>query len=104
MLERDGYPCAIPGCTSRRNLHNHHVVFRSRGGGDEEVNRLTLCAHHHQRCVHAELLRVTRKAPAALLFELGLRSGAPPLLRYRSGDSEVRPAVRGVRRARVRAA
>ncbi len=104
VIERDGYQCAIPGCTSRRNLHNHHVVFRSRRGGDEETNRLTLCAYHHQRCVHAELLRVTGKAPAALLFELGLRSGAPPLLRYRSGDIEVRPAMRGVRRARVHAA
>ena len=104
VIERDGYQCAIPGCTSRRNLHNHHVVFRSRRGGDEETNRLTLCAYHHQRCVHAELLRVTGKAPDALLFELGLRSGAPPLLRYRSGDIEVRPAMRGVRRARVHAA
>ena len=98
MIERDGYLCAIPGCTSQRSLHDHHVVYRSRGGGDEELNRLTLCAFHHQRCVHAELLRVTGRAPDALVFELGLRPGAAPLLRYRSGDIEIRSRARGTRR------
>ena len=90
VIERDGYRCAIPGCTSRRNLQDHHVVFRSAGGGDAEANRLTLCAFHHQRGVHAGRVRVTGRAPDALVFELGLRPDAPPLARYRSGDVAMR--------------
>ncbi len=100
VIERDGYLCAIPGCASRRSLHNHHVIFRSRGGRDEHVNRLTLCAFHHQRCVHSELLRVWGRAPDALVFEMGLRPDAPPLLRYRSGDIEIRSGAKAVRRRR----
>ena len=79
VIERDGYRCAVPGCTSRRNLHDHHIEFRSAGGSDESSNRVTLCAFHHQRCLHAGLMRVRGRAPDALVFEL-------PLARYRSGD------------------
>jgi hypothetical protein len=86
VIGRDGYRCAIPGCTSRRNLHDHHVTFRSVGGSDTPSNRVTLCAFHHQRGVHAGRLRVWGRAPDELVFELGLRRGAPPLVRYRSGD------------------
>jgi hypothetical protein len=86
VVERDGYRCAVPGCTSRRNLHDHHLEFRSAGGSDAPENRVTLCAFHHLRCLHAGLLRVRGRAPDDLIFELGLRPGAPPLARYRSGD------------------
>ena len=86
VIERDGYRCAVPGCTSRRSLHDHHVTFRSAGGSHAPENRVTLCAFHHQRCLHAGLLRVRGRAPDALVFELGVRPGAPPLVRYRSGD------------------
>jgi len=86
VIERDGYRCAVPGCSSRRNLHNHHLIFRSAGGSDAPVNRLTLCAFHHQRGIHSWRLRIQGHAPAGLLFELGLRPGTPPILRYRSGD------------------
>ena len=79
VIERDGYRCGVPGCTSRRNLHDHHIEFRSAGGSDEASNRITLCAFHHQRCLHAGLMRVRGRAPDALVFEL-------PLTRYRSGD------------------
>lgn len=89
VFERDGYRCAVPGCTSRRNLHDHHIVFRSAGGSDAAGNRLSLCAFHHQRGVHGGLLRVRGNAPHGLLFELGVRSGGPPLARYRSGDIAV---------------
>jgi hypothetical protein len=94
-IERDGYRCAAPGCTSRRNLHDHHIVFRSHGGSDGMANRITLCAFHHQRCLHVGLMRIQRiqriqgRAPDGLVFELGLRPGASPLVRYRSGDIEV---------------
>jgi hypothetical protein len=92
VVERDGYRCAVPGCTSRRNLHDHHLRFRSAGGSDAPGNRVTLCAFHHQRCLQAGLLRVRGQAPDGLVFELGLRPGAAPLVRYRSGDIAA-PAV-----------
>jgi hypothetical protein len=89
VFERDGWRCAVPGCTSRASLHDHHVHFRSAGGSDDPANRVALCAFHHLRCLHAGRLRIRGRAPHALLFELGLRPGAPPLARYRSGDVEV---------------
>jgi hypothetical protein len=91
VLERDGYRCAVPGCSSRRHLHRHHIRFRSAGGLDLAVNLITLCEFHHQRCVHAGLLRVRGSAPDGLVFELGVRPGAPPLERYRSGDVRAEP-------------
>jgi hypothetical protein len=81
--------CAVPGCSSRRSLHDHHLRFRSAGGSHAPGNRLALCAFHHQRCLHAGLLRVQGRAPGGLVFELGVRPGAFPLVRYRSGDIEV---------------
>jgi hypothetical protein len=36
-------------------------------------------------------LRVRGSAPGGLVFELGLRPGAPPLERYRSGDVRAEP-------------
>jgi hypothetical protein len=87
VIERDGYRCSVPGCSSRRNLHDHHVRFRSAGGSDAPENRVTLCAFHHLRCVHGHGgLRVWGCAPAGVVFELGVRPGRPPLARYRWGD------------------
>jgi hypothetical protein len=86
IFERERYRCAVPGCTSRRNLHDHHLRFRSAGGSDEPGNRVALCAFPHQRCLHVGFLRIRGRAPEGLLFELGLRRGAAPLVRYRSGD------------------
>jgi hypothetical protein len=86
VIERDGHRCAVPGCSSRRNLQDHHIVFRSAGGSDALENRITLCAFHHHRCLHAGRLRVRGAAPAHLVFELGVRPGLAALARYRSGD------------------
>jgi hypothetical protein len=88
VIEREGYRCAVPGCTSRRNLHDHHLRFRSAGGSDEPENRVALCAFHHQRCLHVGFMRIRGHAPDGLVFEFGLRRNAPPLVRYRSGDIE----------------
>jgi hypothetical protein len=104
VIERDGYRCAVPGCTSRRNLHDHHVVFRSHCGSNALVNRLALCAFHHQRCLHTGLLRVRGCAPEGVVFELGLRAGAPPLARYRAGDVSLEPGEVPGRCAPARAA
>ena len=86
VFERDDWRCTVPGCSSRRNLHAHHIVFRSLGGGDEPENLTTLCAFHHQRGVHGGVITVRGRAPHALTYEVGLRPGLPPLARYRSGD------------------
>ena len=86
IMERDGWRCLVPGCTSRRSLHVHHLVPRSEGGGDEESNLITLCAFHHLRGVHGGTVEITGKAPDDLLFKLGTRPDGPPLVVYRSGD------------------
>ena len=41
------------------------------------------------------LLRLSGRAPDGLFFELGLRPGAPPLVRYRAGDIAVPPPKGG---------
>ncbi len=79
VFERDGWRCTGPGCTSQRNLHAHHVLFRSAGGSDDDANLTTLCAAHHQRGVHTGVIRISGRAPGELVFEL-------PLGRFRSGD------------------
>jgi len=89
IFERDGWRCTVPGCTSRRNLQSHHIVFRSDGGDDGAENQTTLCAFHHHRGVHAGRVRVTGQAPDRLWFELGTRAGRKPLARFRSGDRVV---------------
>ena len=85
VFERDGWRCTVPGCTSQRNLHAHHVLFRSAGGSDDDANLITLCAAHHQRGVHAGVIRISGRAPDELVFEL-------PLGRFRSGDRALMPA------------
>lgn len=87
---RDGWHCTVAGCTARRNLQSHHVVFRSRGGAVEPWNRTTLCAFHHLRGVHAHRVSCQGRAPDGLAYALGLRASGPPLLRARAGDVLVR--------------
>ena len=86
VFERDGWRCTVPGCTSYRNLHDHHIRFRSAGGSDELANRTTLCAFHHLRGVHAGRVRCLGEAPHGLRFELGLRPDRPPLVVYGPGE------------------
>jgi hypothetical protein len=92
VFARDGWRCVAPGCTSMRNLHDHHIRFRSAGGSDAPENRVTLCAFHHLRGVHAGRLGCAGRAPDGLTWRLGIRPGAPPLLGYRSGDVRTTPA------------
>ena len=35
VLDRDGWQCAVPGCSMRKMLDPHHIEYRSRGGGHE---------------------------------------------------------------------
>ena len=85
VFARDGWRCTAPGCSAYRNLHDHHIVFRSAGGSDAPENRTTLCAWHHLRGVHGGIVRCTGRAPEGLRFELGLRANRPPLAVYVPG-------------------
>ena len=89
VFERDGWRCTVPGCTSYRYLHRHHIVFRSHSGSSRRSNLTTLCWWHHRRGIHQHVLRCTGTAPDGLRFELGLRSDDPPLAIYRSGEVRV---------------
>ena len=45
VYRRDGYACAL--CGDPRHLHLHHVMPRSRGGGNSPMNLITLCRYCH---------------------------------------------------------
>lgn len=36
-------------CGHRQNLHRHHILYRSKGGGDSDSNLITLCQKCHWR-------------------------------------------------------
>jgi hypothetical protein len=85
VFERDGWRCAVPGCTSRRNLHDHHVKFRSLGGDESLGNRITVCAAHHLHLIHAGIILANGRAPDGIEWEMGCAPGRKPLIRLR-GD------------------
>ena len=86
VFARDGWRCAVPACTSRRNLHDHHLLFRSRGGGNARDNRITVCAWHHLRGIHQGRVRAWGTAPDDVTWELGVRPGCAPLLRLHGDE------------------
>ena len=59
-----------PGCT-RIAEHEHHVVYRSRGGSDAVTNRIGLCAAHHLGAIHRGFATVGGVAGERLAWELG---------------------------------
>jgi hypothetical protein len=63
---RDGWRCTAPGCSSRRNLEDHHIRYRSRGGDNSLGNRTCLCRFHHRQGEHGGLMRVTGTAPLGM--------------------------------------
>ena len=69
---RDGWRCAAPACTARRNLEDHHVIYRSRGGDVNALsNRVCLCRFHHQMGEHGGMARCRGQAPLDLTWRLG---------------------------------
>ena len=49
VLNRDGYTCQYcKGKHKDSKLEVHHIVFRSKGGSDEESNLITLCHTCHK--------------------------------------------------------
>jgi HNH endonuclease len=71
ILERDEWRCQAPGCSSRRRLEVHHIIFRSHGGPDDPENLVTLCHGHHRRGIHDGYLRAEGAAPHSLRWHLG---------------------------------
>jgi hypothetical protein len=82
IFTRDGWRCTVPACSGRRNLHGHHLRFRSRGGSNEQENRVAVCAAHHLHGIHRGVVRAWGVAPHAVHWELGVRTGAAPLLSF----------------------
>jgi hypothetical protein len=91
IFERDGWRCAVPACTARTSLHDHHVLYRSRGGDNARDNRVAICAAHHLNGIHRFRIRVTGTAPHDLTWEIGCRTARPPLLTTH-GDRYLEPA------------
>ncbi|MGV8125542.1 MAG: hypothetical protein AB2L14_37845 [Candidatus Xenobiia bacterium LiM19] len=95
VLERDGYKCQVPGCSNRRNIHSHHLEFRSHGGSDAIQNQLSLCASHHLWILHIlHGLKVEGTAPDDLTFTFGPCSSPEglPFMIYSGGRKVPSPA------------
>jgi hypothetical protein len=82
VFARDGWRCTVPACSSRRNLHDHHIRFRSRGGDNARDNRTTVCAAHHLHGIHDGTIQALGTAPRAIEWRLGARPDAPPFLHF----------------------
>lgn len=70
--------CGVPGCSAEAQ-HEHHLQFRSRGGGNEIENRVALCAAHHLRGVHAGYLTVEGRAGEHLVWRFGSKTSGETL-------------------------
>jgi len=95
VLERDGYKCQVPGCSNRRNIHAHHLEFRSHGGSDAIQNQLSLCASHHLWILHIlHGLKIEGTAPDDLTFTFGPCSSPEglPFMIYSGGRKVPSPA------------
>jgi hypothetical protein len=74
----DGY-CQVPGC-SRRARRSHRVRGRPGSGAGEVESVVGVCVAH-LRCIGLGSVRVSGRAPGALVWELGGRyEEAPPVL------------------------
>jgi hypothetical protein len=103
VLERDGYRCQVPGCSNRRNIHAHHLKFRSHGGCDGHHNLLSLCAQHHLWILHIlHGLKIEGAAPDDLTFTFGPVSSpeGQPFMIYSSGRKVLAPAPEETRYSR----
>ncbi|MGV8123793.1 MAG: hypothetical protein AB2L14_28935 [Candidatus Xenobiia bacterium LiM19] len=95
VLERDGYKCQVPGCSNRRNIHAHHLEFRSHGGSDAIQNQLSLCVSHHLWILHIlHGLKIEGTAPDDLTFTFGPCSSPEglPFMIYSGGRKVPSPA------------
>ena len=96
ILKRDHFQCQVPGCRSRRNLQVHHIIWRSKGGGDEHWNLLTLCKVCHKHILHDLMaLKIEGTAPHNLTFTFDPHSDRinGPFLVYHLGRKQLRGAA-----------
>lgn len=77
-VDRDLGWCQVPGC-SRPAMHAHHVQYRSAGGSDHDENLTGICIPHHLHGIHTGYVRVSGRAPDALVWELGRGYDGGPL-------------------------
>jgi hypothetical protein len=63
VLGRDGGRCTADGCGSRYRLQVHHVLARSRGGGNDPANLTTQCWFHHMVVTHGRGFRIDPASP-----------------------------------------
>ena len=93
IFERDGWRCQAPGCSSRRRLEAHHIIFRSQNGSDDPENLITLCHGHHRRGIHEGYVRVEGTAPGKLRWRLGggkqRADGTPRPVRIYNGNYRI---------------
>jgi 5-methylcytosine-specific restriction endonuclease McrA len=57
---RDHHACRL--CGFRLALHVHHIQPRSKGGGDDVDNLITLCPNHHALVHHGSISVRTLRA------------------------------------------
>ncbi len=80
VFARDGWRCSVPACSARGPLHDHHLRYRSRGGGNERSNRVGTCAGHHLHGIHQGWIAAWGTAPHEVHWQLGTRGDGPPLI------------------------
>ena len=95
ILERDKWRCQAPGCSARRRLEVHHIIFRSRGGSDEPENLVTLCHAHHQHGIHDEGLDLHGSAPGFLIWRLGRNKWFHGSKRIQEGSHDMAISEKG---------
>ncbi len=70
----DGERCRFPGCSRRRRLHAHHVVYWANGGRTDLSNLVLQCSRHHT-LVHSEGFRLSLH-PTRRTLTVTTRKGA----------------------------
>ncbi len=83
FLRAMAWRCTVPVCSSRRNLHDHHLRFRSRGGDNARDNRTTVCAAHHLHGIHDGTIHASCTAPHGDRIRARRPSGASSVPRIR---------------------
>ena len=64
VAHRDGYQCAVAGCSNRRFLDYHHVIPHAAGGPTTTDNLVLVCTVHHSLHHDGQVL-VWRSGPAS---------------------------------------
>jgi hypothetical protein len=77
---RDRFRCANPTC--RRRDVPHHIRFRSRGGGEEDGNLISLCTICHLDLLHQGRIQCDGDRP---LVHRGGRAGGRQSSRWTGG-------------------